>query len=197
MSVSVIIPTCRRESLRRSVAYAIAQDYVGDLEIIIEDTPIHDDCTVISKARNAAVAKSKNEWLAFLDDDDWWYPNYLSLGTAMDADIVVSNSMFVGADIGDIPYIVKQGESVSGASGIMMHWYAFDELGGFDEMLPHSECWDILYRAAHAGMTIAYQPIKALEFGRGSKRHASHFFSYTKIAVDKIKWMREYENHAA
>ncbi|MCP4297814.1 MAG: glycosyltransferase family 2 protein, partial [Proteobacteria bacterium] len=33
---------------------------------------------VIAAARNLGIQKSKGQWIAFLDSDDWWYPSKLT-----------------------------------------------------------------------------------------------------------------------
>jgi len=91
--VSVIIPTYNRsDTLKRAIETCISQTY-KDIEIIIVDDTkksqqemidsYHDDRIVYVHnanpqgspiARNIGIRQSKGEYIAFLDDDDEWYP---------------------------------------------------------------------------------------------------------------------------
>lgn len=90
--VSVIIPVYNGERfLADALRSAIAQEY-EPLEIIVADDASSDRSLDIARsftqvkvvelehggvsiARNAAVAASRGEWLAFLDADDLWFPD--------------------------------------------------------------------------------------------------------------------------
>jgi glycosyltransferase involved in cell wall biosynthesis len=89
--VSVIIPVYNGERfVGEAIASALAQDY-QPLEILVADDGSTDNSAAnahsnagvtvlelphggVSIARNAAVAASRGEWLAFLDADDLWFP---------------------------------------------------------------------------------------------------------------------------
>jgi glycosyltransferase involved in cell wall biosynthesis len=94
LSVSVVIPTRDRPDwVRRSVSSALAQEDL-ELEIVVVDdgstTPIdlpdderlrivrHERPLGVARARNAGLASAGTEWVAFLDDDDWWAPGKLA-----------------------------------------------------------------------------------------------------------------------
>ncbi|MGL6344233.1 MAG: glycosyltransferase family 2 protein, partial [Waterburya sp.] len=95
--VSVVIPTRNRPLLvKRAVASAMAQTLL-EIEVIVvidgfddktqaELAKINDPRLRIVQlpesqggagARNAGVAETKGEWIAFLDDDDEWLPQKL------------------------------------------------------------------------------------------------------------------------
>lgn len=103
--VSVIIPTYKRsDKLSRAIESVLSQTY-SDLELLlINDNEPDDEYSkelpeVISKftkdsrfhflnqpkhingavARNYGISHAKGEYIAFLDDDDWWQPNKLAL----------------------------------------------------------------------------------------------------------------------
>lgn len=103
MRFSVIIPLYNKAPyVRKALASVFAQTYT-DYELIIVDDGSTDDSAKIaeefidssfplgragvgffrqpnagvSAARNNGVAQARGEYLAFLDADDWWEPNYL------------------------------------------------------------------------------------------------------------------------
>ena len=95
--ISVIIPTFNRISLlKKAVSSVLTQTY-KDFEIIIIDNYSSDGTLeyleelkdnrinfyqiknegIIAKSRNFGISKSLGEYIAFLDDDDWWDKNKL------------------------------------------------------------------------------------------------------------------------
>lgn len=112
--VSVVIPTVDRPALLgQSVASVLAQDE-GAVEVIVvfDGRPaarVFDDDRVrvtstgdtalgVGGARNHGAAMADGTHIAFLDDDDLWVPDRLSMAlTAVDAaPVVVSWSRFLG-----------------------------------------------------------------------------------------------------
>jgi glycosyltransferase involved in cell wall biosynthesis len=94
--VSVIIPVYNGEAfLARALGSAFEQDY-RPLEVIVVDDGSSDGTARIAQgwpevryfyqqnqghgtAKNTGIEKSRGEFLAFLDVDDWWAPNKLRL----------------------------------------------------------------------------------------------------------------------
>ena len=97
MIVSVIIPTyCRAPLLCEAVESVLRQDVDGCEVIIIDDGSTDDtrdrildfgdrvryfyqENQGLSVARNKGLSIARGDYLAFLDDDDWWMPGKLSL----------------------------------------------------------------------------------------------------------------------
>jgi glycosyltransferase involved in cell wall biosynthesis len=93
---SIIIPLFNKENfITRAVKSVLAQEYQNFELIIVNDgstdnslsvvSDINDDRIKIinktnggvSSARNAGVDVAANEWICFLDADDYWLPNHL------------------------------------------------------------------------------------------------------------------------
>lgn len=99
--VSVIIPAFNSAAfIRRALDSVVAQDYPNTEIIVVDDGSTDDTRAVVEgvgdpriraerqdnagpfAARNRAIELSKGAFLAFLDSDDEWLPQWLSKGTA-------------------------------------------------------------------------------------------------------------------
>ena len=132
--VTVVIPTHGRpELLAETLATIVAQDYPGDLEILVihdreEPNPALADLSQPGRevrslvntrtgglcgARNTGVLRAKGEFVASCDDDDLWYPSKVSRQVErLQSD---PNMLAVGAGIrllmgdrGDVIWEVKE-----------------------------------------------------------------------------------------
>jgi hypothetical protein len=75
--VTVVIPSLpeRSEWLERAVR-SVDRQSVQPFEVIVQ---IDKKRLGAHVARNAALRKVRTEWVAFLDDDDWFHPNHLAV----------------------------------------------------------------------------------------------------------------------
>lgn len=96
LGVTVVIPTYNREqTLARAIRSAIEQDAEPANIIVVDDGStdkteslvrtfggrvryIRREHAGVSATRNAGVAETESDWIAFLDSDDYWLPEHLS-----------------------------------------------------------------------------------------------------------------------
>ena len=175
-TVSVVIPTHNRAAtILRAVESVLAQKY-QDIELIVVDDAGEDETGFllkeranvrlitldsqrgVSAARNAGVAASQGEWLAFLDSDDEWLPEklevQLDLARRESVPIVHSEEIWIrhGRRVNPKKKHQKSGGDIFekclklcliSPSAVVMKRELFDEMGGFDENFPVCEDYDL------------------------------------------------------
>ena len=182
--VSVAIPTCNRAHLvGRAIRSALAQTW-QDFDILVVDdgstdaTPAvigrvtdprlryvrHERNGGISRARNTAIRETRGEWLAFLDDDNEWAPDYLARQLALaasrpGADVVYCRARRHDARTsrhGLVPSAIWNGRVFRRVltgwnplmSCAMLRRSVLIEVGGLDERLGATEDRDLWLRLA-------------------------------------------------
>jgi GT2 family glycosyltransferase/glycosyltransferase involved in cell wall biosynthesis len=212
--VSVIIPTCNRpRELLRALESVVSQTY-PNLEIIIVNDgngdlkpllkrfqnrrPVklvaHQQNRGAGAARNTGLRAARGEYIAFLDDDDIYYPEHIR--TLVDT--LESNPALVAAysdanqttlDMtGEEPAVLDQGVVFSQDFSperflvcnyipilcLMLKRSAIEKVGFFDETLPALEDWEWLVRLSRVG-SFRHEPVATAEYFvyRGSKSRNS------------------------
>lgn len=174
--VSVIIPTYKRsDMLLRAINSVIEQSYDSIEIIIVNDNIPNDDFSIklykiLSKikdnrlklieqdehingaaARNCGIKKAKGEYLAFLDDDDWWDKDKLKIQVSVLAQLddkwagvtclkkYYKNSCFFRASLpyrdGDIfENVILLLTNITTGTVLLRH-SVLDNVGYFDERL--------------------------------------------------------------
>lgn len=97
--ISIVIPTYNRADLIEKAIQSILNQTYKNWELIVVDNYSDDNTKDVISAfndnrifmlstprtgsvaasRNLGVSHSNGEWIAFLDSDDWWFPNKLEL----------------------------------------------------------------------------------------------------------------------
>lgn len=198
--VSVIIPTYNRGYFVKNAIESVLIQSFKDREVIVVDDGSTDDTrseltgfegqirylyqenSGVSSARNSGIMIAQGQWLAFLDSDDEWCPDYLStqmeiLENAPAVCMQTSNCCFIGLkgerttyfDINRVSSVLKGRASMDIPSPflfIISHgpWQvgstiiskaAVRSAGMFDESIGLSEDLDLMARVSlHGGFRL-------------------------------------------
>ncbi len=178
--ISVIIPTFNRAHLLpRSIDSLLSQTLSAHSVVIVDDgstdgtenlvsekypeiTYLRQDNLGVSAARNAGIAATSDEWLAFLDSDDEWMPKKLqcqmeALSAEPEMMLCHTDEIWIrnGKHVNPMKKHDKHGGWIFGKclplccvspSSVIIHRSVFDEVGLFDESLPACEDYDLWLR---------------------------------------------------
>lgn len=176
--VSVVVPTYERPELLADAVDSVANQTYDDVELLVVDdgsaTPAattladrefddatelrvlrHDENRGANVARNRGVAAASGEFVAFLDDDDYWHPEKLqrqmeAFQRADDDVGVVFNGQKCVDESGRVTNVTRpatsgrftenlvKGETFGPFSCVMVRTEVFERAGYPDERLP---CW--------------------------------------------------------
>lgn len=195
--VSVVVRTCQRpDALRETLNSLRNQTYRNFEVVIIEDgknlsqSMIQAEFADLdptyhatgkplgrSKAGNLGLAKAKGEYLNFLDDDDYFYPDHLELmvATALQhpgADLITAASMVLEADVvTPSPYklqvrrlyplryermdnLLLCQKGMIPIQSVMFKRWLFEEHGGLNEALDGNEDWSMWLKYFSVGKRV-------------------------------------------
>ena len=170
--VSIIVPTYNRpEFLARALKSIHAQTHRNYEVLVINDGGedvgqivkgfaktkylSHPDNRGLPAARNTGLRAAKGEWIAYLDDDDWFYPHHLELLTSCTskARFLYSNADYIDRsgrvkiymDVDPDPGNILS-HNITPVCCVMHHRDILLETGLFDETLKNHEDWDLWIR---------------------------------------------------
>lgn len=188
---SVILPTWnRRDTLEEAVTSVVAQTY-RDWELIVCDDGSTDDSESllsarfadeiadgrirylrlthggVGAARNAGLRAAGGEWIAYLDSDNRWHPDYLLMTAAGYATQRHRRTAYACMHVHDeaegsefircLPYLgwsrLLAGNFID-LNVFSHHRDLYRQLGGFDETLRRLVDWDLILRYARL-----YEPL--------------------------------------
>jgi glycosyltransferase involved in cell wall biosynthesis len=206
-TVSVVIPTRNRKTLLPvALRSALAQTF-PDVEILVVDDAStdgtaelyrdfpdpriqwlrHDVARGGAAARNTGIVHSRGEYIAFLDDDDAWYPEKL----ARQMEVMLTSppnvaAVYTGYVIvdrasgqvrgrmvphrrGDLQADLMKSNPIGGTSSMLLRRSCLDQVGLFDEALPSLQDRDLWIRIARR-FHFAYVPEPLLTYFLHSPR---------------------------
>jgi glycosyltransferase involved in cell wall biosynthesis len=185
-SVDIIIPTYNRARLLASaIASAISQTYTA-LKIIVVDDASRDNTRDVvlsfndsrlkylrhdvnrgeAAARNTGIACSQSEYVAFLDDDDQWFPQKTQLQVELMENrsprvagvysgwvaIRMENGGIISWRVpqhrGEIYPLMAAGNVIGTPSTVLLRRRCLEEVGPFDESIPYGLDYDMWIRLA-------------------------------------------------
>jgi glycosyltransferase involved in cell wall biosynthesis len=198
--VSVVIPTYRRnKELAKAVESAENQSY-GNIEIIVvNDAPDdeipekiseksivtivqHEENKCGAAARNTGLEEAKGEYIAFLDDDDFFDREKIEKQVrkmeATDEDcfgcftwhffyssreeLAGDEKEVIAEDTEDMVYRLLRGFDIriGGCTSLLLKKKALEEINGFDKRFPRHQDWELLLRVVEKGeMEVVDEPL--------------------------------------
>lgn len=182
--VSVIIPTHNRAALLGGAIQSVLDQTFGDFELLVVDDGSEDHPEQVVRsfsdprirfirhpvargggaARNTGIQNTHGPFVAFLDDDDAWYPEKLAQQVALldrgppNLGLVyggynTGNShgeTILGTRIptarGDLRNQLLSSNVIGGTSLVLVRRVALEHIGGFDENLPSFQDHDLYLR---------------------------------------------------
>ena len=214
--VSVIISTYNRAKLLGEAIDSVLSQSFQDVEIIVVDDGSTDDTRQQLEAfgervqylrldhsgrpgyvRNRGIARARGEMLAFLDDDDFWYPTKLArqvelLDFKRELGLVYCDAVLLERD-GSLSAPVlatrhKRGERlfdellagcIIASDSVLLRRSLLDHVGLFDEALATSEDYDLWLRVARVCRSgCVDEPLLVVRRHGGSRSRQSEIANY-------------------
>ncbi|MDH5258315.1 MAG: glycosyltransferase family 2 protein [Gammaproteobacteria bacterium] len=218
--ITVIIPTFNRvQTIPRAIESVLSQSITVDEIIIIDDGStdgteemirqrypavkyIYQLNKGVSAARNRAIAESRNDWLAFLDDDDEWMPHKLEkqiqlLQNSPDIKLCHTEERWVrnGVRVNQMNKHQKSGGWIYqkclplcaiSPSSVVMHKSLFDDVGTFREDLPACEDYDMWLKIC-ATNPVAYVETECLiKYGGHDDQLSAKHWGMDRFRIDAL-----------
>lgn len=226
--ISVVIPLYNKEDCIKKTLDSVLNQSYKDFEVIVVDDGSTDKSAEIvasitdsrirlitqrnggpSAARNRGIKEANEEYVAFIDADDIWFPDYLK-------EMVDMLTSFPEAVIWGFNYsLIKDGEVVNKETVVFRgyvgeKWDSFPfffwssstccrrssllELGGFDERMVYGEDIDMWFRLLLSGKGVLDSRVMALYFKDGNDSLTQHTMPLEKhlpFFIDKYSEARK------
>ncbi|QLQ09787.1 MAG: glycosyltransferase family 2 protein [Nocardioidaceae bacterium] len=205
--VTVVIPTHNRpEAMRRALESVLSQDYAGEIEVFVvfdAEEPYRPDVEVpsgrsltvmangrsrgLAGGRNTGILAASHDFVAFLDDDDYWLEGKLTAQMPLfdqGAEVLlVGTAMYLDDGERRHDRLIPVDEVTHAAllrdrmAGLHSSTFVFrrsallGELGLVDEDLPGSygEDYDLLLRTSSVGVIrVVNRPFVSVSWSRDS-----------------------------
>lgn len=192
-TVSVVIPACNMgDQLPRAVDSVLAQTHPIHEIFVVDDGSADNTAEVAARygssvkvirksnggpgsARNLGASNATGEWLAFLDADDWWFPQKteVQLEFTHGADLGLVHCLLDNRVIRPPPELtfdnLWEQNSIANSS-VMIRRSLFHQLGGFNEhpSLISVEDYNLWLRVAASGSRIVTCPHILVHYTQGT-----------------------------
>ncbi len=222
-AVTAVVPTHNRpEMMQRAVQSILDQDYDADVEVIVVfdacepfdppvDVPARRKVRTVVNTRSRGLAGARNtgidaasfDYVAFLDDDDYWLPGKLSAQmerfTKPEPPVLVGTAMMVDdgqrtfdrlVPVEDVTYDALLRDRMA---GLHSSTFVFDRaaltgpVGMVDESLPggYGEDYDLLLRTAEVGrIEVVNRPLVSVTWAG-----QSYFFGRWGAYADGLEYL--------
>ncbi len=181
--VSVVIPVHNGERfLRRALDSVLAQDYESVEVIVVNDGStdgsssiladypsvqcIEQECRGVAAARNSGITSAPGEFIALLDQDDYWLSSKLRrqvdlLTQNPHSSIVFCRAEFFLEDVSEAPSWVRsewleQSQTGYFPSAWLFRSDLYERIGTFDESMTTNSDADWLFRARDMGVDFKF-----------------------------------------
>lgn len=221
MRFSVVIPLYNKEHYIVNTILSVLNQSFSDYELIIVDDGskdnsysvaktvqsekihlIHQENQGVAVARNTGVQNANGEYIAFLDADDYWYPDYLDeintlINKFPESDIFVTSYRVVmgkdkyhySAHLSDNLSLLpsywltyKNAYDIVWTSATTIRKTAIENAGMFTRGEKIGQDLDLWARVARNNPVIAYSPKTCVDYNRDAEHNAR---TRVKIAYPK------------
>jgi glycosyltransferase involved in cell wall biosynthesis len=225
--VTVVLPTMGRTEVLRALASVRGQTYTEVRTVVVLDDPSREPFvqrvleketlivtsgrTGAANARNVGLRAATTDFVAFLDDDDWWQPEKLSVQVQDlledGGDLSFTGTYFheangsvrilpnrpQGPDETVASYLVgrpglKHGDGYIQTSSILGRTDLLQRIA-WDAGLPKHQDWDLVVRLAHEGSRFTHTPQPLVHVQQGSIGSISMTSNWraSKVWLDRHK----------
>lgn len=224
-AVTAVIPTHNRpEQMKRALESVLQQDYEGSIEVIIvfdaEEpyvpeveiptnrtvaTTINERSRGLAGARNTGIVAASHDYVAFLDDDDWWFSNKLTAQMPLfegRSDVLLAGTAIVLDDgerqherlipVDDVTHAALLRDRMAGLHSSTFVFRTSGLLGAVglvDEDLPGSygEDYDLLLRTSSVGsIAVVNEPLVSVTWSQNS-----YFFGKWGAYAEGLEYLLE------
>lgn len=217
--VSVIITTRNRSHMLPRAIESVLNQTFKDYELIVVDDASLDDTSKVIKsyesrncllglridksrganhARNEGQKIARGEYLAYLDDDDYWLPQKLEQQIAvfdLDSNVALVGCRFLEeGKVKELPkefpyWALLMDNFIGGFSMCMFRKKDLTNVGGLDINLKNAQDWDLWLRLAELGKIVVVNQC-LVQYNTGhtdritvKKDRTAHYLNYSSVVT--------------